>query len=311
MNTWRFYRALGYETVSVVPHPQDVDICVTMVKRLIRPQEGSLRKLLDQFVVELRRAEPNALAIMLFGSLARGDAGPFSDIDLRVVTEGEPRVRDRVRFVERPDGGLLHLSIGSRPFTEIVQTAEDLERWAWMIETYSTAETLWEKPGVAARLLAEIRAREPRPEAYAAKSGYHLETLLEYAAKVKNAVVKGDEQGVRAYAANLADVCWRLLRPLNPVLTFPGESEFWDRVSAFTVAPEGYAEDLRYCLGLLDEPRPVHVLVWRALRLAEGTLGVIEAHVAALRLPDDLARPVSGGTVRRYLKQVDGWRWTG
>lgn len=310
-DNWRFYRALGYETVSVAMHPRGPDMIATMAKRLTPLAASLLPALLDGLVAELRAAEPAALAILLFGSLARGSAGPFSDIDLRVVTAGEPRMRDRVRFLARPDGGLIHLSVGSRPLAEIVEAAGDPERWPWLIETHRTARTLWQQPGAAEGLLAEIRAREPSPEAYAAKSGYYLETLLEQAAKLKNAVARGDDPGVRAAAAHLAEMCWRLLRPLNPVLTFTGESSQWDRICAFTVAPEGYAGDLRCCLGLLADPRPLHALAWRALRLAAGTVGVIAANAAALHLPDDLARAVADGSLARCLQQADGWRWGG
>jgi ribosomal protein S18 acetylase RimI-like enzyme len=85
MNNWRFYTALGYEAISIVPHSRGADTSVKMVKLLVPREDDLLQRLFRRFVTDLQEAEPAALAIMLFGSLVRGNAGPFSDIDLRVV----------------------------------------------------------------------------------------------------------------------------------------------------------------------------------------------------------------------------------
>ncbi len=69
------------------------------------------------WVERLRDEEPGALAVVLQGSVARGDAGPFSDVDLRIVTAGAPRRRDRA-YIEPEVGRLVHYSVGSRPLAE-------------------------------------------------------------------------------------------------------------------------------------------------------------------------------------------------
>jgi predicted nucleotidyltransferase len=58
------------------------------------------------WVERLRAEEPTALAVVLQGSFARGDPGPFSDVDLRIVTAGPPRLRDRAYLeeMEAPPG---------------------------------------------------------------------------------------------------------------------------------------------------------------------------------------------------------------
>ncbi|WP_394295657.1 nucleotidyltransferase domain-containing protein [Alicyclobacillus acidocaldarius] len=57
----------------------------------------------------LKEEEPSALAILLFGSRAAGAEGPYSDVDLRVITAREPEVRDRV-YIEKCEGRLIHSS---------------------------------------------------------------------------------------------------------------------------------------------------------------------------------------------------------
>jgi predicted nucleotidyltransferase len=71
----------------------------------------------EEWVARLREGEPSALAVLVHGSYARGTQGCFSDVDLRVITAGPPRVRDRVHLEER-GRRLVHFSIGSRSLAE-------------------------------------------------------------------------------------------------------------------------------------------------------------------------------------------------
>lgn len=86
--------------------------------------------LLQQRCARLRQHEPDALAILIFGSYGRGDAGPYSDLDLRVITSAPPRVPDRWHFVPHPEapGRLLHVSVGARTMDEILSQASDPAR---------------------------------------------------------------------------------------------------------------------------------------------------------------------------------------
>lgn len=50
----------------------------------------------DIWIDRLRGEEPSAMAVLLFGSRATGDEGPYSDVDLRVITADDPVCRDRM-----------------------------------------------------------------------------------------------------------------------------------------------------------------------------------------------------------------------
>ncbi|MGH2388743.1 MAG: nucleotidyltransferase domain-containing protein, partial [Chloroflexota bacterium] len=56
---------------------------------------------LNQWVARLRTEEPAAVAVLLRGSYARGQAGSHSDLDLTVLAKGSPRVRYRAVLVDR------------------------------------------------------------------------------------------------------------------------------------------------------------------------------------------------------------------
>lgn len=57
-----------------------------MVPQILSAESDALRRLLPSIVDEIV-TEANPVRIVLFGSVARGDAGPDSDIDLFVVLD--------------------------------------------------------------------------------------------------------------------------------------------------------------------------------------------------------------------------------
>lgn len=87
-----------------------------------------LCSLLEQVV---RIAHP--LRVILFGSAARGEAGPRSDIDLLVVM---PDGTHRRHTAQRLYAGIRHVAV---PFDLLVATPSDLEKHRWNVGLiYST-----------------------------------------------------------------------------------------------------------------------------------------------------------------------------
>ena len=130
---------------------------------------------------------------------------------------------------------------------------------------------------------------------------------MEYVAKLKNTAVRGDGVEARYFAGKLAELCWRLLRPLNRVMTFASESGLLDEMLGLAVAPPHYAEDMRYCLGLVEDSRPLAKVLGRSLRLASETVELLSSHAQVLNLSADLERALLEGAVLRYIAQESGW----
>ena len=63
------------------------------------------------WVERLRLQEPDAVAILLKGSAARGNAGPHSDVDFDVLTVSGPREAYLAYLVETGEGWLTHVSV--------------------------------------------------------------------------------------------------------------------------------------------------------------------------------------------------------
>ncbi len=84
----------------------------------MQPDQGQLMELVRQIAEAVR-----PLRIILFGSAARGDAGPESDVDLLVVMpEGTHRGHTEERIYVAVRGIRL-------PFDVIVATPSDLEAY--------------------------------------------------------------------------------------------------------------------------------------------------------------------------------------
>lgn len=74
-------------------------------------------------IADLLRREYRAQRVILFGSVARGEAGPDSDIDLFVTAPTEERFYDRLASVRR----LLRPLTDGLPVAPIVLTPAEVE----------------------------------------------------------------------------------------------------------------------------------------------------------------------------------------
>jgi len=80
-------------------------------------------RLLDEIITRIRQAG-NPIRIVLFGSHARGQAGPSSDLDLLIVEDSDlPRHRRAPRY--------LRALVGAFPAKDvIVWTPAEIAAWA-------------------------------------------------------------------------------------------------------------------------------------------------------------------------------------
>lgn len=266
---------------------------------------------LAPLIAELREAEPGARAFLVFGSFGRGDAGPYSDIDLRVITAGPPAARDRVRFLGGRDAPLVHVSIGSRSYAELVARAAEPSGWAWIAGFCASARVIDDAHDLLGALRRVVEAHRPARLTTTTGMHYDLETLLEYLAKCKNARVAGDDRELFAAARLVADYAADVLLPLNGVAPVPSERGVRARALAFTVAPPGYREDHTVCAGYTAGARGVGTVFAAAMRLGEGVVRVLMERVAETPLEGALAGYLRDGTVLRYVRQGLGDEWRG
>jgi len=98
----------------------------------VRPDEEQLRELVGQVV-----AAVHPLRVILFGSAARGETGPDSDVDLLIVMPEGTHRRRAAQQVYRAVRGVR------TPFDVVVATPRDLETYGddpWLIYKRALAE---------------------------------------------------------------------------------------------------------------------------------------------------------------------------
>lgn len=256
---------------------------------------------LARWVERLRRDEPRAVAILCHGSYARGAAEPHSDLDLDVLIDGEPDAHYRSAFEELPDGRLLHATIATISLEGwLAQFAPPVmsEEWALFLPARQMARLLWATPAARERLDGHIiLALEAEPQ---------LQDVLEDAAKVRNAIARGDELGVRLAAQHLALCCPAALSLLNPPVVVDTHRAALQAALDLPVAPPGYRDDMLICLGMSGHATSAQDVHDAVLRLAVGIISALQAQpqVVAGRVEPGLPEALADGRLMRLLTQA-------
>lgn len=118
------------ETVGRSHQVRLVDGAVgSLVRRLLRVDD----MVIDRMRATAGRIEPNAVSVIVFGSFARGAAGPESDIDVAIVAT-DPELPD---WSEEVSGWVQEMTeYSGSPVAEIVVSLRDL--------TERSDEALWQ-----------------------------------------------------------------------------------------------------------------------------------------------------------------------
>lgn len=221
----------------------------------------------------------------MLGSYARGDAAPTSDLDLHAILRTPPRVGYRTWFV-----GDLHVSFG---FAELQALQRILSRPGdWSLKLPAAIPAVW--------ALADDEVREGfgDPPDFSRPAGEaELEDFVEWCAKGFRA---GDPTALRLAARAAADEAPALLFELNEVRAVDSRAGAVRAACAFSVAPDGWRDDLPVLLGLTAVPddRVRHALE----RVARGVLRLLRE--SGSRVGDaqpELTQYLHDGTLERHL----------
>jgi hypothetical protein len=263
--------------------------------RLERQLPGLEQALVERVVERLRALEPNATAVLVTGSYAKGTADPASDLDLTAITPS-PRVEYRTWFEERGPGTPLHVSAGATTAETWDAKARTPARWSLGFPAINTAAYLWTETETRARLGEDPSLRHPvaRPE---------LEDFLEFVLKAKRAGRSGDELGLRWFAQGAGSLAPSLLIPLNELRLVHDRRDALDAALGLSAAPVSYAADLAVCLGLTSASgAEVRAAVDR---LAGELLAFLRERAPDVDDQPEVARYLADGTLERHLASIE------
>lgn len=253
-----------------------------------------MRELIDIWVDRLREEYPHAVAILLKGSHARGEAAFWSDIDFDVLVS-TPDIEDYRTWIVPFGDRLAHISAAIESVTGWERDTADPSRWSYGLPTHETIRLLWAVDD-------DTRHRLDRPHKSHPASEGEVEDTLEALAKVRNAIALGDDLAVYQSAQTVAKLIPTLLIPINPPVAVQHAREALDAILAFPNTPDGFVDDWLICLGLVDQ-RTVVTTAAAAERIVRGTLAMLSADASVVG--EDIARLLAGGTIGAYLTQCD------
>jgi phosphoribosyl-AMP cyclohydrolase len=256
----------------------------------------------DQFIAmwaeRLQREIPDATAVLLKGSAARGAAGSHSDLDFDVLTAVAPREEYLAWFEDIGGGTLRHISVAVQDVDGWLGEADEPVSWAYGLPAAETTRLLWASDAALRDALDQPARLHPPEEP-------ELEDFIEAWGKVRNARRKQDDLAMRLAAEKLARTCTTLLRPVNPEVWPSNRREAMEAALSFSICPDGYREDILQCFGLSPEPAGMDSLLDAARRLTFGTIGLIRDHADTIgpMLPEDLFQALMDGRIDRYIRQ--------
>lgn len=253
------------------------------------------------WVERLRREIPGTVAVVLKGSHARCNAGPWSDVDFDVLVFDDEIADAHLNWiVDDGSGRLVHVSAAVERIDDWLAGFKEVASWSFGFPSREATRLMWlGRPS--------LRAELDRPSREHPGGGPELEDFIEELAKARNASFRGDDLSLRFAVLEIAELCPALLVPLNEP-AFPGTRPEALKVALdLAVAPDGYRDDMLLCLGLSGKSSKVKEVLAAGTRLVLGTLALLEANLAVFvpLLPPNLPELLADGTLRRYLDQGD------
>lgn len=251
-----------------------------------------MQEFIEGFVVRLRAEYPNAVAIVLKGSHARGQAKPWSDIDFDVLLS-TPGIEEYRTWIEPVNERLVHISAAVEFVDAWIADANEPSSWSLGFPTIETTKLLWAIDDDHRELLDHPYQAHPPHE-------IEIEDTMEALGKMRNALSRGDIPGVYRNANKLATLLPTMLVPLNPSTSVSNSRQAIDAVLALTNVPEGFAEDWLYCMGYVDTRTPESTLE-AATRLFTDTLRLLPPDREIVGQDFDVL--IRDGVIETYLNQ--------
>lgn len=250
--------------------------------------------LVERVLHRLLELEPSAIAVLVKGSYARGTATEDSDLDLRVVTSGEPAGGYRMWFEPRPDAKPLHVSPGTRSLQRHIAERGEPAMWRWALG-FSVADD-----AIYAWATDEARSAIGDPPSVVLEAAPpELEDFVEFLTKVRRASVLSDGIAVRHNAHYAALLAPGLLRTLNTEIVVRDRRGAIDAALSLEVAPEHFREDFATALGVTraDDDE----VASSTLRLGAELLAFLRERNPNVDPQPDIARYLADGTLERHL----------
>ena len=236
-----------------------------------------------------RKEFPGFLGIFVHGSVARGEPGPFSDIDMVCVT-GQNRKPLEYSFFD----GDIYVGMGFLTVTELKEEFSDPKRFFWARGSAQATRILYDPKKILQKIMFRGKGTKPSRQVLEKSLWDAYHNLIEYSGKLRNGWLGHDEYLTRYSAQVIAQYAQRAIIALNN-LSVVSENYVWNQVLGARNKPKHLRADYPVSLGIKGTGTTSRVY-WAAKRLCGETLRLIkhefEGRVQNMRFKELLAEPL-------------------
>jgi predicted nucleotidyltransferase len=219
-------------------------------------------------VVLVRREYPNVIGVLVHGSVARGEPGPFSDIDLVAVTR---RGRKPLEF-SYFDGD-IYVGVGFLGVTELEREFSDPEAFFWARGSAKVTRVLYDPKRVLKRIIARWRFAKLSQQILEKSLWDVYHNIIEYSGKLRNGWRNRDEYMTRYAAQIIAQHVERAIIALNNI-SIVSENYVWHQVLKAKKRPSHLGIDYPIARGI-RATKETSKIYRSTMRLCSETLRLI------------------------------------
>jgi len=233
---------------------------------------SELKRLFDETAKRaasfVKREYPSVIGVLVHGSVARGEPGPFSDIDMLAVINSGKKPSDFSYF-----DGDIHVGIGFLKIAELEKEFTHPKAFFWARGSALATKVMYDPKGIIRKILLRWKGAKP-PHKVLEKSlwdTYYY--MIEYSGKMRNGWRKQDDYMTRHSARIIAHCVERALIVLNDISVI-SENYVWHQVLKAGKRPRHVRTDYPIALGIQGTSETSKVYR-SASRLCKETLRLI------------------------------------
>jgi predicted nucleotidyltransferase len=219
-------------------------------------------------VALVRRGYPNVIGVMVHGSVARGEPGPFSDIDLVAVTRRGRKPSEFSYF-----DGDIYVGVGFLRFTELEREFSDPKMFFWARGSAKATRVLYDPKGTLKRILVGWRQAKPSLKILEKSLWDDYHNIIEYSGKLRNGWRNRDDYMTRYAARVIAQYAGNAIIVVNDI-SIVSENYVWHHVLGAKNGPRHLGIDYPLALGIRGT-RDTSRVYRSAMRLCSETLRFI------------------------------------
>lgn len=239
----------------------------TLSRRISRSQLAErYDEAAKQAALSLKRKYPHLTAIMVQGSVARGELGPFSDIDLVGVTRTRKKPAEFSYFDQN-----IYIPVGFVSVADLEKEFKDPKQFFWARgSAKSSTRILYDPNRILRRIMHRWEKAEPSSKILEDSLREEYHHIIEYSGKLRNGWLRRDEYLTRYAARVIAQHVENVIIALNDLSPIT-ENYVWDQVLKAKTKPKHFETDYPLALGLRGT-RQTESVYRSAVRLCRETL---------------------------------------